>query len=140
PGGPLYWTIVPLLLLIFPSLVELCFGLGRALVSGQVGRASGAVEAFWHSAFISLLHLVFLAHSTCFAIDAIVRALVRRFVTGDRLLEWETAAEAEVRIGGRTPVDRYLRLTPLVAVGIAALIWFAATQHWAIYCAAPILL
>ncbi|HXE05636.1 MAG TPA: glucoamylase family protein [Bryobacteraceae bacterium] len=140
PGGPLYWTIVPLLLLIFPSLVDLCIGLGRAVISGQVGRASSAMEAFWHSAFISLLHLVFLAHSTCFAIDAIVRALIRRFVTGDRLLEWETAAEAEVHIGGRTPVDRYLRLTPLVAVGIAALVWFASTQHWAIYCAAPILL
>ena len=141
PGGPLYWTIIPLLLLIFPALVELCFGLGRALVSGHAGRASNAIEGFWHSAFKSLLHLVFLAHSTCFAIDAIVRALIRRFVTGDRLLEWETAAEAEVRIGGRsTPVDRYLRLTPLVAAAIAALVWFAAAQPWAIYCAAPILL
>ncbi|MGH9590310.1 MAG: glucoamylase family protein, partial [Terracidiphilus sp.] len=140
PGGPLYWTIVPLLLLIFPALVELCLGLGRAILSGQAGRASSAMESFWHSAFISMLHLVFLAHSTCFAIDAIIRALIRRFVTGDRLLEWETAAEAEVRIGGRTPVDRYLRLMPLVAAGIAALVWFAAAQHWAIYCAAPILL
>jgi cyclic beta-1,2-glucan synthetase len=140
PGGPLYWTIVPFLLLIFPALVELCFGLGRAIISVQKGRASGALEAFWHSAFIALLHLVFLAHSTCFAIDAIVRALIRRFVTGDRLLEWETAAQAEVRSGGRTPVDRYLRLVPLVAAAIAALVWFTSSQHYAIYCAAPILL
>ncbi|HEV2324020.1 MAG TPA: glucoamylase family protein [Terracidiphilus sp.] len=140
PGGPLYWTIIPLLLIIFPALVELGLGLGRAIISGQLGRASGAFESFWHSGFISLLRLVFLAHQTCFAIDAIVRSLVRRFVTGERLLEWETAAEAEVRIGGRTPVDRYLRLMPLVAAAIAALVWFLAAQPWAIYCAAPILL
>ena len=140
PGGPLYWTIVPIVLLVFPALVDLCLGLGRAILSGQVGRATGAIEAFWHSGFIALLHLVFLAHQTCFAIDAIVRALIRRFVTGERLLEWETAEQAEVRTGGRTPVDRYLRLVPLVAAAIAALVWFAATQHYAIYCAAPVLL
>jgi cyclic beta-1,2-glucan synthetase len=140
PGGPLYWTIVPLVLMIFPALVELCLGVGRAVLSGHFGAASGAIESFWHSAFISLLRLVFLAHQTCFAIDAIVRSLVRRFVTGERLLEWETAAEAEVRIGGRTPVDRYLRLMPFVAAAIAAIVWFLAAQHWAIYCAAPVLL
>ena len=139
PGGPLYWTIVPLLLLIFPALAELCFGLGRAIASIQPGRASSAIEAFGHSAFIALLRVVFLAHQTCFAIDAIIRSLIRRFVTGERLLEWETAAQAEVRSGGRTPVDRYLRIMPLIAGAIAALVWFAAGQSYAIYCAAPIL-
>lgn len=140
PGGPLYWTIVTLLLMIFPAVAELGFGLGRALISRQKGIASGAVEAFWRSAFIALLHLVFLAHQTCFAIDAIVRALIRRFITGERLLEWETAAQAEVQTGSRTPVDRYLRIMPLVAAGLAALVWYAAAQHFAIYCAAPVLL
>jgi cyclic beta-1,2-glucan synthetase len=140
PGGPLYWTIVTIVLMMFPALAELFFGLGRAVLTLQREAARGALEGFWRSAFVSLLHLVFLAHQTCFAIDAIVRALIRRFITGDRLLEWETAAQAEVR-SGRTPVDRYLRLTPVVALGIAALVWFvAAQQQYAIYCAAPILL
>ncbi len=140
PGGPLYWTIVTLSLMIFPAVVELGFGLGRALVSRQKGMASGAIEGFWHSAFITLLHLVFLVHQTCFAIDAILRALVRRFITGERLLEWETAEQAEARTGARTPVDRYLGFMPLIAAALAALVWFAAIQHYAIYCAAPILL
>ncbi|HEX8711830.1 MAG TPA: glucoamylase family protein [Terracidiphilus sp.] len=139
PGGPLYWTIATFVLMIFPALAELGLGLGQAVFTLQRGAARGALEGFWRSAFVSLLHLVFLAHQTLFAIDAIMRALIRRFITGERLLEWETAAQAEVR-SGRTPVDRYLRMTPLVAAGLAALVWFAAAQHYAIYCAAPILL
>jgi len=140
PGGPLYWTIVPLVLLIFPAFVELVLGLGRALIKRRRGMATGAIEAFSHAAFIAALHLVFLAHQTCLTIDAIVRSLIRRFITGERLLEWETAAQAELRTGARTPVDRYLGLMPLVAAALAALVWFVAAQHYAIYCAAPILL
>ena len=30
------------------------------------------------------------------SLDAVVRALVRHFITRERLLEWETAAEAEL--------------------------------------------
>jgi hypothetical protein len=139
-GGPLYWTIVPLLLLIFPAIAELTFGLGRAYVGRQKGRAGDALSAFWRAAFIALLRLVLLAQQTCLTIDAIIRTLIRGFVTGERLLEWETAAQSEVHSSGTTPVDRYLGFVPLVAAGLAALVWFAAAQKEAIYCAAPILL
>ena len=68
-----------------------------------------------------LLHLVFLPHETLLAFDAIVRSLVRRFITGERLLEWETAAQAEMQSGTRTPVDRYLVILPAAMLLLAAI-------------------
>lgn len=140
PGGPLYWTIVPLILLIFPALVQLGFSAGRTLANGHVGPIGGALAGFWRAAFIALLHLVFLAQMTFLTFDAIVRSLIRGFITGERLLEWETAAQAEHRSESRSAVDRYLGVMPLVAAGLAVLVWFAAPQRDAIFCAAPILL
>ncbi|MGH9607754.1 MAG: glucoamylase family protein, partial [Terracidiphilus sp.] len=140
PGGPLYWTIVPLMLLIFPALVQLAFGLGRAYASGQKGHAGEALSGFWRAAFIALLHLVFLAQMTFLTFDAILRSMIRGFITGERLLEWETAAQAEIQSGKRSAIDRYLGAIPLVAAGLAALVWFVAPHRDAIFCAAPILL
>ncbi len=35
PGGPAYWTEVGLFLLFFPTIVQLVFGLGRAIADGR---------------------------------------------------------------------------------------------------------
>ena len=140
PGGPLYWTIVPLLLLIFPLLAQLGFGLVRALFSNQRGRSAEALAAFWQAALITLLHLVFLVHQMLFAFDAVLRSLIRWFITGERLLEWETAAQAELNSGRRSEIDRYLVAAPLMTACLALLIWFCAAHRTAIFCAAPILL
>jgi hypothetical protein len=140
PGGPLYWTIIPLLLLILPTVIQLAFGIGHALASGEEGRSSDAISGFWHAALVALLNLVFLPHQTLLAFDAIIRSLVRRFITGERLLEWETAAQAESKATNTTTLDRYLAIMPLVATGLAVLIWYIAPLHRALYFALPILL
>ena len=140
PGGPLYWTIVSLILLIFPTLVQLGFGLGRAFAAGRKGGTGEAFAGFGHALLVVLLNFVFLPHQTLLAIDAVLRSLVRRYITGERLLEWETAAQAEIQSSRRTPVDRYLAITPLAAAGLAALVYFFAPHHRAIFFAAPILL
>ena len=140
PGGPLYWTVVLLLLLIFPAFVVLGFGLGGALVSDKQGRVSEAFSGFWTALLVAFLNLIFLTHQTLLSLDAIVRSLVRRFITGKRLLEWETAAQTESQFSSRTPVDRYLALSPFVAFGVAILVYFFAPQRDAILFAAPTLL
>jgi cyclic beta-1,2-glucan synthetase len=141
PGGPLYWTIVPLLLLIFPAVVQCAFALGHAFVSERKGSAGEALSSSWKSALIALLNLTYLPHQAFVCLDAIVRALVRRFITGERLLEWETAAQAELSSTNRTPIDRYLALTPLVALAVAVLVFFVNSHHrHALVVAAPILL
>lgn len=140
PGGPLYWTVVALSLPFFPTFVQLVFGLGRALAGDRKGSVSDAFIGFGKSALLAVLNLAFLPHQTLLAFDAIIRSLVRAFITGQRLLEWETAAETESKTGRRTAVDRYLALTPLVAVGIGVLVYFIHPHSDAIFLAAPILL
>jgi hypothetical protein len=138
PGGPIYWTLVTLFILFVPVFVQLVFGLGRSMFSEQEGAAQDVVGGFQQSLIITLLTLAFLPHQTMMAIDAIIRAMVRRMVTGQRLLEWETAAEAESSQRRSSAVDRYLAFTPLVAVLIGAVV--AVFHPVALIPAVPVLL
>ena len=140
PGGPLYWTVAILLLFFLPTLVLLGFAFGRNFASEHKQTTGEIVAAFGHSVLVTLLNLIFLPHQMMLTLDAIIRSMVRTFVTGERLLEWETAAQAETKSSRRTPVDRYLVWTPLVALGIGALVYYVAPHKQAIDCAAPILL
>ena len=140
PGGPLYWTIVALILMIFPTLVQFAINMARAIADDRVGSAGEAFSGFCHAAFVTLLELVFLPNQTLIALDAMVRSLVRRFITGKRLLEWETAAQSETASSLRTPADRYLIVAPFISIGLAVLIYSLAPQHTAIRFAWPLLL
>ncbi|MGA8041387.1 MAG: glucoamylase family protein [Terracidiphilus sp.] len=139
PGGPLYWTIVPVAFLFFPTLVQFSFALGRVWANERKGGAGEAFAGLGQSVLITLFSLIFLLHQMLLAIDAVVRSLVRRFITGERLLEWETAAQAERSKRKRTPVDRYLTLTPLLAIALCALVYFEAPHRMAVAYAGPIL-
>ena len=140
PGGPLYWTVVPCLLLVFPSLVQLGIGLVRAIYDDRKGSASEALSSFLRSILVTFLELVFLPNQTLVALDAAIRSLVRRFITGKRLLEWETAAQSETPSSRRTPADRYLFVVPFISCGLAALIYLLSPQSNAIFIALPLLL
>ncbi len=140
PGGALYWTIVSLILLFFPPVVQLIFSFIRTLVSENRGGVGEVFSGFRNAIMVVLVNLALLPHQTLLSIDAIVRALVRSLITGERLLEWETAAQAEDRSANRGPVDRYLALTPLVAIAIGVVVYFARPHSHAILVAAPILL
>ncbi len=138
PGGALYWTAVTLFLLLAPTLVQLVFSVGRALFSEQEGSVADALDGFRQAVFITILRLALLPHQTMFSLDAIVRSLIRRFVTGQRLLEWETAAQAESSTERITPVDRYLAATSAFAITVAIVI--AADRLRSLLVAAPILI
>ena len=62
--------------------------------------------------------LMFLAHQMLISLDAVVRTLVRRMVTRQRLLQWETAAQAEIGGHKRTWLDAYLDWTPALALAL----------------------
>ena len=117
PGGAVYWTVVTLVLLLLPVLVQLGFNLGRAIFNASAAGISGAFDALWASLGFTLINLAFLPHQTLLSLDAIVRSIVRGF-TGKRLLEWETAAQAETG-KKKTSLDLYLQLTPLLAIVLA---------------------
>lgn len=132
-----WWTVAAIGILFVPSWVEFVFALTRAVASWQFGIAVDAFKNLLETNLTVLLNLTLLAHQTLLALDAVVRTLVRSLVTRERLLEWETAAEAELG-KHRTAVDRYVDWMPFLAVGLGAGIWF--TRPHTFWAALPILL
>lgn len=136
PGGPLYWTLATLVLLVLPGIVQLGFDLGRALLGVSFSEARDGVLNFFAGFGVTVLNLIFLPHHMLLSLDAIVRSLNRTLISGRNLLDWETAAESE---GGSktTQLDRYLKLSPVLALAVAV----ALLPHhlYALRFAAPIL-
>jgi cyclic beta-1,2-glucan synthetase len=120
PGGPRFWTMVTLALLFLPIYFRLVFALLRALVKQSMAVARDAMTDFLTSHASILLNIAFLAHQTLVALDAIIRTVIRSTITHTRLLEWETATEAELGLRKRTLVDVYLQWMPILALCIAA--------------------
>ena len=93
PAGP--WTALVLASVIIPAAVPVAAGLlpRRAGISKRSHlRAVGADVAL--AAIHVGLGFTFLAHQAWLMGDAIVRAVVRLYVTHRNLLEWMTAAQA----------------------------------------------
>jgi cyclic beta-1,2-glucan synthetase len=124
PGGPRFWTLVTVALLFLPIYFRLLFSLGRAAAKKNKALAREAFIDFGASHLNIFFDIAFLAHQTLVALDAIIRTIIRSTVTHTRLLEWETATEAELGIQKRTPVDVYLDWLPVLSVCLAlALFW-----------------
>jgi cyclic beta-1,2-glucan synthetase len=134
---PWQWTLAALCILFLPTWIEFAFNLVRALVTRDLTVARDAFTSLY-TANVSLgFTFVFLAHQTMLAIDAVVRAMVRRFVTQDRLLEWETAAESEINTRRRSSVDAYLGWISLLSILLGLLVW--AVRPQALSAAVPVL-
>jgi cyclic beta-1,2-glucan synthetase len=138
PGKPLYWTLAVVGILFVPSWFQFLFGLVRAVVENKMSTARDAWSTLLTANANVLLTLIFLGHQTLISLDAVVRTLIRRIVTRQRLLEWETAAEAEIGKQRRTPVDIYLNWMPVLALGLGILVWLGRAK--AFTAALPILL
>jgi cyclic beta-1,2-glucan synthetase len=136
-GGPVYWTVATIILLLLPNFVQVGFGLGRAILKFSIPTARDAIAAFGASCGLTLLNLIFLPHHMMLSLDAIIRSLNRKFVSGKHMLEWETAAESESG-KKKTHLDLYLRLSPVLAIGFAAVLFFGHRR--ALIPAAPILI
>ncbi|MBV9759036.1 MAG: glycosyl transferase [Acidobacteriaceae bacterium] len=122
PGGPRFWTLVTLALLFLPICFRLVFTLVRAVVTRKWGEIGEAFSDFFVANASILLNIAFLAHQTLVSLDAIVRTIVRSTITHTRLLEWETATEAELGLKKRTPVDVYLDWIPLFGICLGLLL------------------
>jgi cyclic beta-1,2-glucan synthetase len=136
--SPWYWTLATLSILLLPAIVECVIGLSRALFHFNATRASDTLSGFYAACINVFFNLTFLAHQTLLSLDAVIRASVRRIFTHRRLLEWETAAQAELGNQKRGPTDVYLTWTPFIAFALGFLIWMARPQ--AFFGALPILL
>ena len=137
PGSARNWTIAAICILFVPVWFEFLFNLVRAIFERKFSVARDALHTLFTANFNVFLSLVFLGHQMLVSMDAVVRTVVRRFFTRQRLLEWETAAEAELGGQKRTPVDMYLDWMPVIALCLAALVYFV--RPLAIFSALPIL-
>lgn len=134
PGNARYWTLATLLVVFVPVFVQFLFSVVRASVAEQGGHVRQAIRDSFGLLFTTALSFAFLAHQTLLMMDAIVRSLVRSFVTGERLLEWETAAEAELGAKKKTPVEFTMQLVPLLTLAVAGMLWWQrpAALPWAL--------
>jgi cyclic beta-1,2-glucan synthetase len=138
PGKPVYWTLATIAILFVPAWFRFLFDLVRAAVERKSAIARDALNSLFTANVSVFLTLTFLAHQMLLSFDAVIRTFIRRLVTGRRLLEWETAAEAELGQQKRTPVDTYMNWVPVLAVGLGFVLRFARKGAWA--SALPILI
>jgi hypothetical protein len=136
PGKPLYWTLIAIAILFVPPWFQFALTTARSLMSFSVAPMRDAFAALGSATESVFLTLTFLAHQAVLSADAVLRTWYRRVVSRQRLLEWETAAEAE--LGGRkSAVDILLNSTPAVSLALGVLVYLARPR--ALYVALPIL-
>jgi len=136
PGTPLFWTLVTVGILFLPVWCNFVFTLVRAALEKKMEVARDAWNNLFTANVSVLLSIAFLAHQTLVALDAVVRTLVRRAFTRRRLLEWETAAQAEMG-QKRTPLDIYLNWVPALALFVGLIVFLVNPD--ALSVAAPML-
>ncbi len=137
PGKPLYWTLVTVAILFVPPWFQFAFSVVRALLARRLGPIRDAAAGLAKAVISVFLTITFLAHQTLISADAVLRTFYRRIVSRQRLLEWETAAEAEM-LDKRTFVDVLLNWTPAAALIVGVIVYFA--RRPATFDALPILL
>jgi len=116
PKHALYWTTVTLAILALPTYTQFALTIARAkraLVTFTFWKNLAA--DFGVSQANLFMRVACLCHQSLVTIDAVVRSIVRMTVTHERLLEWETSAEAEERTEKKSPVEIYLEITPWLA-------------------------
>ncbi len=139
PGSPTRWTFAAVALLLIPSYMQVLLTLARQWNSMHKGGAlAQGLSDFVTSQVNVLIYLAFLPHQALITLDAIIRTVFRLTVTHRNLLEWETAAQAEMDNHRKAPVDRYLDFTPVLTLSIG--IALAIFRPEALAVASPILL
>ena len=139
PGRSEYWTAATILIWCLPVLSALCFAFLRVPSNRRALPAwiRDTAYTFRENALLTMCSFIFLLHQALISADAILRAVTRVFVTGKKILEWETAAEAEASSRSKATVDVYLEWTPWITLGIAAMILIIRPE--ALPSAAPLL-
>jgi len=125
PGKPAFWTLASILMILLPVYSNLIFTFLHMPFGGPQFRvwAVETAHRFLKEHVIAAFNLVFLLHQALLSIDAIGRSVLRVFITKKRLLEWETAAEAESAVRRKATVDVYLGWSPIIALALGAIVW-----------------
>ena len=132
PAAAAVWTLAILSFLALPPLLPFFSGLvPRRLGISKRSHLRGVAADLTLGLSQLALSVAFLAHQAWLMSDAVVRTLVRLFVTHRHLLEWLTAAQAKFGL----PLDVhgfYQRMAGGVAVAaaVALLVGIASDGAW----------
>jgi len=139
PGIPLWWTLLAIAVHFMPVFSGLLFAAMRFPFTRRLipTWARETARSSFEGIAITICSLIFLPHQALISMDAILRSVGRVFVTRRKLLEWETAAEAEAANRSRATVDIYLEWTPYIAMLIAIAVGFLRPES--LPAAAPLL-
>jgi hypothetical protein len=112
-ANPALWTLMIFALLQLPAYVDILLSAIRTPERRFLSAFARNLGArFLASHGDTVTNLIFIPHQACLMADAIVRSLVRRFVTKRHLLEWETMAQSELSSGMKMGiVEQYLVLS-----------------------------
>ena len=139
PQKALYWTLATLAVIALPTYWQFAMTIlraGGALLTGIFWKNLAA--DFGISQANLFMRIASLCHQSLITLDAIVRSVVRMTVTHERLLEWETAAEAESSYGKKSPVETYLQVVPWLTFLIG--LFIAIERKEAFMVALPLLI
>jgi cyclic beta-1,2-glucan synthetase len=124
PGSAVVWTLLGLGAIAMPWLVALLLAAVRPPLdkSWRAYYATLGDDAVTSAQQLAVT-VAFLPHQAWISADAIVRTLWRLFVSGRRLLEWQTASQAaRSETGGAGRVWRQMLPAVLLALGVLALV------------------
>jgi cyclic beta-1,2-glucan synthetase len=144
PVAMLAWLVAGWTLLPGSSGVWTVVALGtfamRWMLAPAVAAARPPRKQSWRAYYAALrrdaeasleqaaLAVVFLPHEALIAIDGIVRALVRTFITHRRMLEWKTSSQVEHLAAERTP-SVWRKMSLAVVAGLVLAAWGAISSH-----------
>ena len=138
PGPGWLWTVVALAVVGLPLFQNVLGASTSAFLGGSFSPILGLGHSLPPTLGQCLLWVAFLADQARRLCDAIGRTLWRLFVSHRKMLEWETAAAAERRLG--TGIGPFFRnMWPSIAVAVAATALVVAIRPASLGAAAPVL-
>jgi len=119
PGSALLWTVLAILVLAFPTYMQVGRSLGSRVRGIRVrDHIAAERDSLITSARQSLLSATFLAHQAWLMIDAITRTLWRILISGRHRLEWVSAYQAARLNPSAAQVARQMWVAPALAVAL----------------------
>ena len=123
PGDGLAWTLIALALFVLPVWFDLIVAAIRIPPPRFIRAYTREVGyRFVQGHKDALITLIFLPHQALLMCDAIVRTVVRQFVTHKHLLEWESMAQAEAASSGTSLSTIYMWVASVLALAVIVIV------------------
>ena len=141
--SPVAATVLAFIILTAPLYLHLASTLFAAVETDQWKKILIGFSNLWSDMKTIVpqifFRFAFLAHESALTMDAIIRIFYRKFISGKRLLEWQTAAQSE-RLSYQNLIGYYAFMAASPAIALVSLGLLIVFQPKSLIIAAPFLL